>query len=178
MAFFREWGKEPRVHVAWDHLRNALENHSRATSEFGFVHNDAHVWNMLFDPDALPPGPDGQARAGEPDLCLIDFDVSGQHWFLCDCAAALFSFLQMTNFRVGYPNPLGPGFREWSFNHFWEGYRRKRPTPESWLKDLDLFLQYRRCLLFVAMQGETAKDTSWREAWIKEIETEDKKLFG
>lgn len=179
MAMFREWCQEDTVREAWDHLRTALGKLPTTPDRYGFVHNDAHVWNMLFDPQAVPPGPDGTPLAGEPVLTLLDFDVAGQHWFLSDCANCLYSFVLMVA-QPGVeklPKDL-PGFKDWSFAKFWEGYRRWRPVTAEWLQDLELFLQYRRCLMFMPFQNETAKNPGWRKSWMATISRADRELFG
>jgi hypothetical protein len=43
---------------------------------------------------------------------------------------------------------------------------------------LELFLHYRRCLLFMPFQEESAKHPAWRANWLAAIEEGDKRLFG
>jgi Ser/Thr protein kinase RdoA (MazF antagonist) len=176
--FFIGMCQDEAVRRAWGNLRTALAAKPKVKGEYGFVHNDAHVWNILFDPASVPPGPDGSPLAGEPELHIIDFDVANFHWFLCDCATTLYSFLQMLGRRPDLGDDLPEGFREFSFSRFWEGYRRRRPVPATWLEELDIFLHYRSCLLFTVFQGQTARDPSWRDSWAARIAASDKRLFG
>lgn len=173
MAFFRGWCQEERVGRAWDRLRTALEALPVDRQSYGFIHNDTHVWNLVFDPEAEP------ARSGgEPRFTVIDFDVANFHWFLTDCAAALYSFTAAARGGLEQPSPLPEGFEERVSTWFWEGYRRHRDPGAEALAQIDLFLQYRRCLLFVPFQEVTAQHPTWREHWIGRIEAEDKRLFG
>jgi amicoumacin kinase len=173
MASFREWGEDEEVGGAWDRLRRELEKLPVDKAGYGFTHNDAHAFNMIFDP-AAEPGRSG----GEPALTLIDFDVANYHWFMNDSAVALYSFGIMA--AGGVETEKGPpeGFLEFAYAAFWEGYRRRRDPGAFWLERRDLFLQYRRCLMFVPFQAETAERPEWRSRWKSRILAEDKRLFG
>lgn len=173
MAFFRGWCHEERVGRAWDRLRAALETLPIDRKGYGFIHNDAHLWNLVFDPHVEP------ARSGgEPRFTVIDFDVANFHWFLTDCATALYSFTAAVRGGLEKPGDLPEGFEQRVTAWFWEGYRRHRDPGAEWVARLDLFLQYRRCLLFMPFQEETAKHPEWRQHWIRRIEEEDRRLFG
>jgi Ser/Thr protein kinase RdoA (MazF antagonist) len=173
MAFFREWCQEDRVRVAWDHLEYALGKLSISKANYGFIHNDAHVWNMIFDPDAEPA-----CSGGEPAFTLIDFDVANFHWFMCDCATVLYSFEILAGAGIEKPDGVLPaGFRESCRVLFWEGYRCHKDPGADFQAQLELFFQYRRCLLFMPMQSETATQPQWRKYWIESIEAHDRRLF-
>lgn len=173
MASFREWGEDEDVRGAWDRLRAELETYPVDKAGYGFTHNDAHAFNMVFDPEA-EPGRSG----GEPALTLIDFDVANYHWFMNDSAVALYSFGIMASGGVETAKGPPEGFAEFASGAFWEGYRRRRDPGAFWLERLDVFLQYRRCLMFVPFQSETAKRPEWRSRWKSRILAEDKRLFG
>jgi amicoumacin kinase len=171
-GFFRSWCRDDEVAAAWEHLRGALERLPVDKRGYGFVHNDAHAGNLLLDP-ASPA-----ALAGaEPGLTLIDFDVSNWHWFMCDSATALYSLLILAGRGIESEPGPPPGFRERAFGAFWEGYARRRDPGADWMERLDLFLQYRRCLLFMPFQDETAKHPAWRRRWKDAIQAEDRRLF-
>jgi Ser/Thr protein kinase RdoA (MazF antagonist) len=173
MASFRDWCKDDEVRGAWDNLRIALSKLPVDKAGYGFVHNDAHAFNMLFDPDA-EPGRSG----GEPRLTLLDFDVANYHWFMNDSAIALYSFFIMSTGGIETLQEPPAGFRDFAFSAFWEGYRRHRDPGALWVEKIDLFLQYRRCLMFMPFQEETAKKPAWRSLWKSRILAEDKRLFG
>jgi amicoumacin kinase len=172
-AFFLEWCHDDDVKLAWTHLKDALEKLPVDKSSYGFVHNDAHAWNLIFDPDTA-----AARLGGEPELTLIDFDVANYHFFLSDAANALYSIVMMGSGggpEMGIP-PVG--FVEWAFAHFWEGYQRFREPENGDPELLDLFMQYRRCLLFMPFQEQTAKRPEWRKRWKGRILAEDTRLFG
>ena len=168
---FRSWCRDDEVGRAWERLGDELGSVPVDADGYGFVHNDAHVWNLLFDPGAEP------ARGGgEPALTVIDFDVSTFHWFGCDIATALYSFHML---GAGRPDP--PPFSalgDAASASFLEGYRRRREPGQAWLERLELFLQYRRILLFTVFQGETDKHPAWKARWREGILNEDVRLFG
>jgi Ser/Thr protein kinase RdoA (MazF antagonist) len=171
-AFFSSWCQDDEVKAAWARLKDALEKLPIDKSSYGFVHNDAHAWNLIFDPET-----ETARSGGEPEFTLIDFDVANYHFFLSDAANALYSIIVMGSGGPEAGEPP-PGFVDWAFAQFWEGYRRFRDPAINRLERLDLFLQYRRCLMFMPFQEATAKNPAWRERWKGHILAEDKRLFG
>jgi amicoumacin kinase len=172
-ASMRRWCRDGEVGAAWERLRDALARLPVEKRGYGFVHNDAHVWNLLLDPESAAARP-----KEEPELTLIDFDCAGYHWYQCDCAVALYSFLTLA--AGGLETEAGPpeGVRENTFREFWAGYRRHRDPGADWMERLDLFLHYRRCLLFMPFQEQTAAHPAWRKRWKDRILAEDARLFG
>jgi amicoumacin kinase len=171
-AFFLGWCHDDEVKLAWIHLKDALAKLPVDKSTYGFVHNDAHAWNLIFDPET-----ESARSGGEPEFTLIDFDVANYHFFLSDAANALYSIVIMGSGGPEAGSPP-PGFVDWAFAHFWEGYKRFREPENRDPELLDLFLQYRRCLMFMPFQEQTAKNPAWRERWKGHILSEDAKLFG
>ncbi len=170
-AFFRRWCHDAEVGAAWERLRVALERLPVDRAGYGFVHNDVHPGNAMLDPRAAA---DGEA---EPQLLLIDFDVAGYHWFLNDAAAAIYG---LASLRAGGLEPAaGPDAVELAevAKTFWEGYGRHRTPGAPWAARLPLFLQYRRCLLFMPFQELTAADPEWRARWKRRIAAADAELF-
>lgn len=169
-AFFRGWCRDDEVGLAWERLRGALESLPVHKASYGFTHNDAHVWNFV-----------GQDE-GEAGV-LIDFDVSNWHFFGVDSANALYSFLILGSggIETGSSQVAGlprADYEEWAFGKFWDGYRRHRDPGKDAQENLPLFLQYRRCLLFMPFQEQTAKKPSWRARWKRAIAEADARLFG
>lgn len=167
MAFFRNWCQDNEVRGAWDRVRDALEKLPVTTATYGFVHNDAHVWNFLIDPTA----------GAEPSLAIIDFDVANYHWFLSDCAVALYSFGILATGGIETERCPSAEAMERVTSLFWEGYDRNKSPRTLDLSHLDLFLQYRRCLLFMPFQDQTASNPVRRRRWIDRILEVDKVLF-
>ena len=171
--FFRAWCKDEEVGAAWERLRDALAGLPVDKAGYGFVHNDAHVWNLIFDPDSQ-----AVRSGGEPEFTVIDFDCANYQWYMLDSAIALHSTLVFS--EGGFESESGPpvGFRDRVFAAFWEGYRRHREPGREWLDRLDLFIQYRRCLAFMPFQEETAKHPEWRSRWKRRILEENARLLG
>jgi Ser/Thr protein kinase RdoA (MazF antagonist) len=171
--FFRTWCKDDEVGQAWERLRDELLRLPVDKAGYGFVHNDAHVWNILCDPEWRHA-----ASGDEPELTLIDFDCANYHWYMSDAAITLYSTLGLA--AGGLETESGPpeGFREKAFAAFWEGYGRHRQPGQVWLDRLELFLHFRRCILFMPFQEETAKHPAWRERWKQRILEGNRRLFG
>lgn len=167
MDFFRSWCREPAVADAWDHLRQALSALPTAREEYGFVHNDLHLANLLYD-----PGAEGPLR-----LTVIDFDVANNHWYMADCAIALYSLACLGAGSLETASGPPPGWTDRAWPAFWTGYRRHRVPSDAELSRLDLFLHYRRCLLFMPLQSETDQDLAWKSRWVSRIVDEDRRLF-
>jgi Ser/Thr protein kinase RdoA (MazF antagonist) len=171
--FFRSWCRDDEVGAAWERIRDELARLPVDKAGYGFVHNDAHVWNLIFDPNSEA------LRSGrEPELTVIDFDCSNYHWYMADSAIALYSTLVLGG--GGFETESGPpeGFRQKVFAAFWEGYRRHREPGAGWMDRLDLFLQFRRCESFMPFQEQTARHPAWRSRWKRRILDENNRLFG
>ncbi len=171
--FFRAWCRDDEVGAAWERLRDECLRLPIDKGGYGFVHNDAHVWNLLFD-----PGSAAVRSGGEPEFTVIDFDCANYQWYMLDSAIALYSTLVFAG--GGFEPESGPpdGFREKAFGAFWEGYRRNRDPGKEWTERLDFFIQYRRCMSFMPFQEETARHPAWRARWKKRILEENKRLLG
>jgi Ser/Thr protein kinase RdoA (MazF antagonist) len=170
---FRAWCRDDEVGAAWERIREELARLPVEKTGYGFVHNDAHAWNLIFDPES-----DAVRSGGEPEFTVIDFDCANYHWYMNDSAITLYSTLCMAS--GGMETAKGPpeGFRDKVFAAFWEGYRRHRDPGREWLDRIDLFLHYRRCLLFMPFQEQTAKHPAWRARWKSRIFEENMRLLG
>lgn len=100
-----------------------------APGDFGLIHADLRLANLLVDRDRL---------------ALIDFDDCGFSWFLYDFAAAI-SFIEH--------EPYVPELRA----AWLEGYAAVAPLPADAEARLDLFVMLRRILLtaWIASHAET-----------------------
>lgn len=168
MSFFRSWCQEPAVADAWDHLREALSSLSTSPAVYGFVHNDLHLANLIYDPEA----------AGPLGLTVIDFDVANDHWYMADAAIALYSLACLGAGGLETASGPPPGWNDRAWPAFWRGYQRHRIPSDEEKTWVELFVHYRRCLLFMPLQNETAKDPAWRSRWVSRIVDEDARLFG
>jgi len=113
------------------------------------VHNDPHIENLLYD---------GQT------ITLLDFDVANYHWFISDVAIALQALLFFK--AGGMERPVSdPAAIEDFLTAFWRGYASENMLAPFWREQLDLFISYRRILLFCVMQGWLATVPETRASW-------------
>lgn len=100
---------------ARERARGELDRFGSSSDRYGLIHGDFLPENVLI-------------ADGEP--LLIDFDDCGNSWYAFELATALF--------------PLLPGGRSGMVTAaYLEGYRRRRPFPDEWLRLLPSFLLVR-----------------------------------
>ena len=132
---FYDWCQDETVREKWVELKQVLEELPVTREVFGFIHNDPHLWNLLVDGDSIT---------------LLDFDVANHHWFATDIAIACQSVLFAQTGGMDRPVYDRDKLRRF-FTLFMEGYEREHHLPAEWLDWLDVFVAYRRILLFTVM---------------------------
>ena len=116
---------------------------------FGFTHNDPHLFNLLYDGS---------------HVTLLDFDVANYRWFISDVAIACQTILFAQS--GGLDRPVDRRERLLGFlDLFMEGYRREHELVSEWLGRLDLFIAYRRILLYIAMYDKIRRRPQHRATW-------------
>jgi len=100
------------------------------------VQNDPHMENLLIN---------------ESKLSLIDFDVANCHFFTCDLAIAIQSVLFTLAGGIERPVEDIDALRRF-VSHLLKGYQRECDLPPEALDTIELFIAYRRALLFTVMQ--------------------------
>jgi Ser/Thr protein kinase RdoA (MazF antagonist) len=113
-------------------LRRRLAAFGTGPDRFGLVHADMRAANLLVPPAVITP-----AQPGE--VVLLDFDDSGEGWFLYDLGAAL-SFVE--------DSPRVPEL----VDAWVRGYRAQAPLSAAEEAELGTFVLLRR-LLLVAWLG-------------------------
>ncbi len=153
---FYQWCQDEEVKERWISVRERLAKLPVERSAFGFIHNDPHPYNMLVD--------------GE-NITVLDFDVANCHWFMTDIAIAtqgvLFSLSGGLDRPVTDPAPL----RRFLL-HFRAGYEEEYSLAEEWWQLLDLFIGYRRILLFTVFHEQLLKKPEALATWKQMIATE------
>lgn len=120
---------------------------------FGFIHNDPHLWNLLVDGD---------------QITVFDFDVANHHWFMTGIAIACQSILFY--FSGGMDRPVNNYNKLLTFLQcFIQGYEHEHHLPPEWKDRLDLFIDYRRILLYTAMSGWIQSKPERHASWKKMI---------
>jgi len=148
---FYDWCPYEDAKQKWVEIQQSLDALPVTREVFGFIHNDPHLWNLLVDGDRIT---------------LLDFDVANHHWFINDIAIACQSIL----FAVtgGMDRPVEDREKLIRFlDLFLEGYEREHHLSWEWLERLDLFIAYRRILLYTVMHGwipsKPDLHTSWKQ---------------
>ena len=146
---FHQWIPDDQVKRKWLEIRRELEALPVTREVFGFVHNDPHIWNLLVHGDRIT---------------VLDFDVANHHWFVSDIAIACQSVLSFIS--GGMSGKVYNREKLLRFLHlFLEGYEREHRLPAEWLDRLDLFIAYRRILLFTVMQGWIQSQPDVHRSW-------------
>ncbi|MFZ6027595.1 MAG: phosphotransferase enzyme family protein [Chloroflexota bacterium] len=158
---FYKWCQEEDVRQKWVEIGERLKALPRTRSDFGFTHNDPHIANLLAD--------DGQ-------VTMIDFDVANHHWFINDIAIACQSILFAHSGGMERPVTDRPKLLTF-LQRFLEGYGRESRLTGFWLQQLDLFLAYRRILLFTVMHDWIQSQPEMHQAW-KHMILEQPEIVG
>ncbi len=152
-ASFRDWCRDDDVRDAWVGLKTQLDALPVTRDAFGFIHNDPHIWNLRADGDRIT---------------LLDFDVANHHWFMTDIGIVLQSVLIFIT--GGFHGPLHDRDRLLAFlAYFVEGYERENELAAEWWNRLDLFIAYRRILLYIVTEGESPTRSGLRASWKRMI---------
>jgi Ser/Thr protein kinase RdoA (MazF antagonist) len=151
---FTAWTQDADAKAAWADMERELDALPVTREVFGFTHNDPHIWNLLYDGERLT---------------LLDFDVANHHWFINDLAIACQSILFEQTGGMDRPVYDHDKLRAF-FGHVLEGYERQHHLATEWLNRLDLFIAYRRLLLFTVMQGWIGAKPDWRASWKRMIQ--------
>ena len=155
---FNNWIQDDEVKLKWVEIKQRLEELPITRESFGFIHNDPHIWNLLVDGKRIT---------------LLDFDVANHHWFINDIAIACQNILLFLS--GGMNDPVHNRGKLIGFlNFFIEGYSRENHLSPEWLERLDLFISYRRILLFTVMndwiQSKPKLHTSWKRMILSQPE--------
>lgn len=150
---FYGWCRDDEVKERWVDMRGRLERLPLHRQNFGFIHNDPHAENLLFD---------GR------QLTLLDFDVANCHWFMADLAIALQAVLFGRSGGMEAPLYNAEPVRDFLAS-FLEGYRAGAQVDYVFDAEqqelMDLFIAYRRMLLFTVMQDWLAQNEKTRTGW-------------
>lgn len=150
---FYQWARDPRLKERWQSIRTRLEKLPVSRDCFGFTHNDPHIQNLVICRDRL---------------VLLDFDVANYHWFINDVAITLQAIMFKNTGGLDRPvTDIDPLIK--FLATFVRGYRIENDLPDFWLEQIDLFINYRRLLLYTVMQDWLNKTAKYRSSWRKMI---------
>jgi amicoumacin kinase len=146
---FYEWCQDEEVRQKWMEIKDVLDTLPVTRETFGFIHNDPHLWNLLVEGDRIT---------------LLDFDVANHHWFATDISIAFQSMLVVQTGGMG--SPVRDRDKLLRFVElFMEGYEREYHLPQPWVSRLDLFIAYRRILMFTVMYGDISANPEALAGW-------------
>ncbi|MBN1267319.1 MAG: phosphotransferase [Anaerolineales bacterium] len=146
---FHSWMQDEEVKAQWVALKQQLETLPVVRDSFGFIHNDPHIWNLLVDGNRIT---------------LLDFDVANHHWFINDIAIACQSILIFQS--GGLNGPVRDRTKLIAFlESFMEGYELENHLSSEWLSRLDLFINYRRMLLFTVLNNWIKSQPGLFDSW-------------
>lgn len=133
---FHDWCKDKDVKQKWFEMKDRLVTLPLNRDTFGFIHNDNHVYNILWNKN---------------EITLIDFDVANCHFFINDVAVTLQELL--FDVTGGMISPVkNYDMLKSIINNFMNGYEQENHLNDFWLKQINTFISYRRLLLFTVMQ--------------------------
>ena len=156
MNSFLNWCADEEVKAVWRSFQNRVAALPVTRQMCGMVQNDPHMENLLIH---------------ENKLRLIDLDVSSCHFFASDIAIAIQSVLFTRS--GGMERPLSDKDALLHFvYHLLKGYRQECDLPTDVLDAIELFIAYRRALLFTVMQDwlktKPEQFKSWKRLTIEQ----------
>ena len=158
---FYDWCGDKEVRECWQSIRERLEALPANRDSFGFIHNDPHSGNIIIT---------------QTGVVMLDFDVANYHWFINDIAITLQALLYHQT--GGLDRPLADAAPLHQFMElFMEGYGWENSLDPFWLRQIDLFIAYRRILGFTVMQDWLRSKPSTRRTW-KAMILEEPPIFG
>lgn len=151
--FFYNWCKDDFVKSKWHEMRTTLSQLPIDRSNYGFIHNDNHQYNIIVNGN---------------DITLIDFDVAGCNFFLHDIVVPVQGIL--FDLAVGmFNNVYNKEPIKRYFDEFIKGYETENHIDDFWLKQIDTFINYRRLILFTCMQGFINQNADLKNGFLSMI---------
>ncbi len=155
IAFFTNWCKDEKVKSEWQKMSKTLSEFPINRNTYGFIHNDNHQHNII---------------ARDKQITLIDFDVSSCNFFLQDITVPAQGIMfDLSGGMAGKIHNKEPLKR--FFDYFINGYETENHLDDFWLSQIDVFLNYRRLLLFTCMQDYLNFNTDLKKNFLSMIES-------
>jgi Ser/Thr protein kinase RdoA (MazF antagonist) len=152
---FRASCRDEQIAPLWEQFASAFAEVPRDSTEFGVIHNDQHLGNLLL----VHTGP--VTKEGGTALAVIDFDVCSLHWFVADLAIALVH--PIWQMRRADPEGIPP-----FIDTYLAGYTAHFPLRPEWAARLPIFMRYRMTLLVLALCREMGYPAQL-PPWLTEI---------
>ena len=152
-SFIDMCGDDNELKSYWYAFYNDISELPSGSNYCGMIQNDPHMENILIHDD---------------ELYLIDFDVSNYHFFASDIAVAIQSVL--FTLSGGMERPVKNKEALLRFvSYMLKGYYKECEMPNDALNTIDLFISYRRLLLFTVMQDWLKTKPDMLNSWKKMV---------
>jgi Ser/Thr protein kinase RdoA (MazF antagonist) len=143
-------GKEEVILEKLNERINKISSFSKNIDNYGLIHTDLHIGNMVIDESG--------------NLTFFDFDDSAYKHFISDIAIVLF-------YHFAYGNPSIKIKTEkslWILNNFFKGYKIHNNLPKEELLHLQDFLKLRELTLYTVIiaGGEETIQSKWGQNYI------------
>lgn len=145
--FSRSIQNEPWLIEKQSHILEHVRGFPRTPETFGLIHGDLHFGNFFID---------------EPSqiITLIDFDDCCYGWFSMDIAILLFDILVL--YQGNDKKKFGHDFMA----SFTAGYIQENPLPQSWLKQVPLFMKLLEINLYDMVAKYYPND---KDVWVQKF---------
>ncbi|QVK20579.1 phosphotransferase [Mycoplasmatota bacterium] len=136
-----------KVCSIFNELLNELHELPKDKESYGLIHTDMHMGNFFIN--------------DELEFEVFDFDDSAYKWFISDIAIVLF-------YSIWF-NPDDLERADFVMKHFMKGYNQVNKLDDSWFSKLNLFLKFRRIILYIVIHRSFDINNlpDWADRYIK-----------
>lgn len=146
--------RNPIVKQKWTEMRTELSKLDINRDSYGLIHNDNHQFNVI---------------AGANGLTLLDFDCAECQFMIHDLLLPIQGMLFDVSGGMNRPMTNQEVIKRF-YDSFLKGYETESHITTYWLDKMELFLNYRRLLLFTVMQGWMEQDEAARNSFLERIQ--------
>lgn len=100
----------------------------------------------------------------EDRMILLDFDVANFHWFMNDIAIASQFLLFSDVGRMGEPFKDLNTLKSF-YTYFMKGYETENHLDSIHMEQLEVFIHYRRLLMYTISEHGLESDPEQKERW-------------
>lgn len=151
---FHKMCQNELVKDKWLEMKTDLSKLEISRDTYGMIHNDNHQYNII---------------SGKNDLTLIDFDCATCHFMVQDILLPAQGLIFDVAGGMNRPIVNQDAIKRF-YDQFLTGYERENHISNQWLDHMEIFLNYRRILLFTVMQGWMEQDEVARNSFLELIQ--------
>ncbi|HDR4482964.1 TPA: phosphotransferase [Bacillus cereus] len=148
----------PWINEKYDKLLNSLTSDIITPDNFGLIHNDYHLGNLIMNKKGF--------------ITIIDFDDCSYNWFAQDLAVAFYHAYWQHNSFNGNAHTFCDSF----MRNFFAGYRTENNLYMDIIKQIPTFLKLREIYLYQLFKQSWAIDCleEWQAFTLQSLETKIK----